>query len=137
MENVAQLLEGLEQDQRRSENGFSTEMATTQEQIFAESNKLSQAVILGGWLQTHQPCLFGRLAARYGQIGFCVLSRDIETCHADHCAGLCRVLREGHLVETSASGRRRAAEMPDYASGFTRYYESLRLRRLSSKSRIF
>lgn len=43
METVASLFERLEEDEWRSGKGFSTEIATTQEQIFAASDKRSGA----------------------------------------------------------------------------------------------
>lgn len=78
MATVAHLFERLEEDAWRSSRGFSPELSTTQEQIFRESEKQAQAAILADWLQKHQPCVFGRLAARHNQLGFCVLNeRDL------------------------------------------------------------
>jgi hypothetical protein len=65
------LLEKLKVDPWRERIGFSSEMAEAQNRMFDPA--VDAESVLAGWLQAHQPCLFGRVAAKLGLIRYCIL----------------------------------------------------------------
>lgn len=77
---VVDLLTRLKPDRCRESTPFSPEMAEANERIF-EAGDDSDAIagILRQWLQRHQPCLFGRIAARRDRVTYCILTeRDLR-----------------------------------------------------------
>jgi hypothetical protein len=55
-------------------NGFTAEVDAVHKTLFSDRLSAEDAAgVLGGWLQRYQPCLFGRIAAKYGQLSYCVL----------------------------------------------------------------
>jgi len=77
------LYKTLEEDQWRKEEGnaFSQQLALVQEVLFhpfARDSDRIEAIEL--WLQRHQPCIFGRMAAATHGVHFCILTdEDIVT----------------------------------------------------------
>lgn len=73
--SVAELLEELRPDPWRSEVGFGADIALASSQLLEPGITEGEAVrVLNDWLQKHQPCLFGRLAAKSGLISYCILT---------------------------------------------------------------
>lgn len=77
MVEIQQLLHAIVPDRWRAEVGYSNDMAEAQAEMFASQSDDDIAAVLNGWIQRHQPCLFGRLAARSNQLSYCVL-RDAD-----------------------------------------------------------
>jgi hypothetical protein len=71
MESVAELYSRLRSDKWRTNAGFSPDIAAAHKEIFQSGT--SPVAVVGAWLQKYQPCLFGRLAARSGLLGFSIL----------------------------------------------------------------
>lgn len=76
---IATAYAGLAHDDWRNAHPFSPEVASANASIAAASSSPEiQQAIISAWLQKHQPCLFGRLAAKLGQLHFCILAeRDL------------------------------------------------------------
>ncbi len=55
--------------------GFSKEIAAANEDLFDSSLTDEQLMnVVGEWLTQHQPCLFGRMAAKNGFLRYCILT---------------------------------------------------------------
>jgi hypothetical protein len=74
---LLQLFGQLQPDPWRRRVGFSAEMEEANKLLFDPSKNAEAA--LATWLQRHQPCLFGRVAAKLGLIRYCVL-REEDLC---------------------------------------------------------
>jgi hypothetical protein len=62
-------------DEWRTHEGFSAEVEEANEKLFEpETSESESEQALSFWLQKHQPCLFGRIAAKFGVISYCMLS---------------------------------------------------------------
>lgn len=74
------LLGRLEPDEWRQKNGFSAEVESAHQQLFAGSPEKSELqLVINEWLRSHQPCLFGKAAATVKAIHYCILSEaDLE-----------------------------------------------------------
>jgi hypothetical protein len=65
----------LRPDDWRASVGFSPEIEEANEKLFRPGIADAEAEqVLSFWLQKHQPCLFGRIAAKLGAISYCILS---------------------------------------------------------------
>ncbi len=74
---VAALISELEPDPFRREVGFSPEVTRANDALLGSGATRTEAIkILNDWLQKHQPCLFGRIAAKAGLISYCILSEN-------------------------------------------------------------
>jgi hypothetical protein len=76
MAEVKQLLHTIAVDPWRSGVGYSDDVAEAQSQMFPSQSDDEVASLLNGWIQRHQPCLFGRLAARSNQLSYCILHEN-------------------------------------------------------------
>jgi hypothetical protein len=74
---VAQLYDQLTTDPWREEVGFSPDIENAHQELFNAPDDSHRRNALGRWLQKHQPCLFGRIAAKAGFLNYCFLD------HAD------------------------------------------------------
>lgn len=75
--SVADYFSLLELDEWRARVGFSQEIADANQELFRLGlTDGGAAQILGKWLERHQPCLFGRIAAKTGAISYCFLTED-------------------------------------------------------------
>jgi len=75
--HIRRLYAELRPDDWRLTAGFSPELAATQDEIWrAMSDPSMQASAVSRWLQENQPCLFGRIAAKWGLITYCFLNED-------------------------------------------------------------
>ncbi|HKS21480.1 MAG TPA: hypothetical protein VJZ76_01680 [Thermoanaerobaculia bacterium] len=66
------LLSALTEDQWRFAHPYDTRFATAQETILSSSRDVAIQT-LRQWLRSHQPCVFGRIAAAHDLISFCLL----------------------------------------------------------------
>jgi hypothetical protein len=74
---LAQLLAEMRADDWRDDVGFSPELETVHQRVFAGSIDQSETIAaLDDWTSKHQPCLFGRMAAKCGFLSYCVLTED-------------------------------------------------------------
>jgi len=73
-EPIADLLQRVTDDPWRAENPFSEDITNVHERMWVEGPDSEIAAALGTWLAANQPCLFGRIAARLGQIHYCILT---------------------------------------------------------------
>ena len=73
-QKIRKLLEALEEDPFRKANPFSDEVEKAASDLFGASNDDELAGILGKWLAQYQPCLFGKIAAKFGGLSYCFLS---------------------------------------------------------------
>lgn len=77
MNKISHLFSELKPDKWRSEVGFSAEIEAANAKMFSSSiNKEEASTLLSEWLQKHQPCLFGRIAARLGALSYCILTEN-------------------------------------------------------------
>jgi len=71
--SIRELMRELEPDPWRKEQGFSPEIESTLNEL--ESAPLdAQVEILNRWIANHQPCLFGRIAAKHSAITYGLIS---------------------------------------------------------------
>lgn len=72
---IAELVKTLSRDPWRDEVGFSQAVDLSNRQLFDPSvSDDAAAAVLNAWLQKHQPCLFGRIAAKLGLLSYCILT---------------------------------------------------------------
>jgi hypothetical protein len=71
--DLSALLKQLTPDPWRREVGFSDDMATTNERLFAAADVDAAQNVIRDWITRYQPCLFGRMAAKADLISFCIL----------------------------------------------------------------
>ncbi len=75
---LAELFSQLTPDPWREQVGFSGSVEETHRNIF-EASQPEAAILLNAWIQKYQPCVFGRIAARFGLIDYCIVTEeDIE-----------------------------------------------------------
>lgn len=70
---ITNLVSQLEVDTWRKRVGFSSELACVHEALF-KADTSAAITILNEWLHRHQPCLFGRVAAKTDRIHYCILT---------------------------------------------------------------
>lgn len=79
VKSLAVLIDDLVADTWRQSHPFSEELAPSHRTLLSASDDDARAHVLNGWLQKHQPCIFGRIAARHGLVDHCFLTHeDIE-----------------------------------------------------------
>lgn len=72
--SVRSLMTQLEADPLRRSVPFTPEMAAAHSALFGpDANEASRIETVRTWLQRHQPCLFGRIAAKSDFLSYCVL----------------------------------------------------------------
>jgi hypothetical protein len=75
--SVADYFSLLELDEWRERVGFSQEIEGANQELYRpDILEADAAQILGKWLEKHQPCLFGRIAAKSGSLCYCFLTED-------------------------------------------------------------
>ncbi len=73
-ERIATLVKGLQPDPWRTSNGFSPDIEEVHKDVLVDSPSPDTVTErIGVWLQRFQPCLFGRIAAKHGQLSYCVI----------------------------------------------------------------
>jgi len=79
-DSILHLYSQLEPDGWRERVGFSPEVEEANRRLYAPGITDAEAEqALGTWLQKHQPCLFGRIAAKLDGISYCILREaDLE-----------------------------------------------------------
>ena len=78
MPTVRELVAGLKVDAWRSRVGFTADVQDAHDRLDSALTKDAKAQLINSWLGAgrNQPCLFGRMAARFGRIGFCVIDDE-------------------------------------------------------------
>jgi hypothetical protein len=71
---VSEALARLNADPWRQECDFTEELVTTNQQLFAANGDDEVSNILNNWMSLHQPCLFGRHAAKIDMLSYCILT---------------------------------------------------------------
>ncbi len=81
-----ELVRDLDRDSlHRSAQDFSAEFRDVHNVLWnPHATAYEREDALSGWLQRHQPCLFGRIAAKQGQLHICLLTDD-EIRDGDEC----------------------------------------------------
>ncbi|MGB7926408.1 MAG: hypothetical protein WCF57_24415 [Pyrinomonadaceae bacterium] len=79
-DSISYLYSKLKPDAWRKSQGFSPEVEEANLRLFEPGlTNVGAEQVLGAWLQKHQPCLFGRIAAKLNGISYCILSEaDLE-----------------------------------------------------------
>ena len=77
--DLAVLFDKLEVDPIRTEIGFSDDIAPANAALLAATSDIDAIAAARDWLGNHQPCLFGRMAAKADLISFCIL-READLC---------------------------------------------------------
>lgn len=80
MKSLTKLLTDLKPDPWRDDVGFSNEVEAANQRLFDRAASQEQLiVVINEWIQKHQPCLFGRIAAKCNFLSYCVLTEaDLE-----------------------------------------------------------
>jgi hypothetical protein len=74
--DIADLIATLPTDPWRKQVPFSPELAEASKLLFEARTVQDRERALSDWLQSHQPCLFGRVAASLGLMHYCILTPD-------------------------------------------------------------
>jgi hypothetical protein len=77
MERLSVLMQGLTDDPWRAAAPFSPEIQGALEMTLdpsANENEIKR--VLSGWISKHQPCLFGRIAAKQDLLVYCLLTEE-------------------------------------------------------------
>lgn len=77
-ETIASLMDKLQPDEWRAERGFSDEMSKALDKTLkcGAGKEQELEAILNDWVRHHQPCLFGRIAAKEAAITYCFVTED-------------------------------------------------------------
>jgi hypothetical protein len=76
-DSIASLFQQLTPDAWRKQVGFSPDMEALNRILFNPNTAESDAIDgLSAWLQKNQPCVFGKMAAKFGFISYCLLSES-------------------------------------------------------------
>ena len=73
---ISDAIDRLTPDPWREANDFTPEMKAAHEALLECSSDAEREAAIGVWLQRHQPCLFGRIAAKGGFLSYCFLTED-------------------------------------------------------------
>lgn len=96
---IANLLTKLSPDPWRDMTPFSQELEACNRLIFAAGeDRAAIRCALNDWLRRHQPCLFGRLAARQELLGYCILS-EADLSRSDEA--ICEQIQEARTHWTA------------------------------------
>lgn len=117
MPTISELYARLTDDPVRHRLGFDPAFEAAQTELLDARTDDDRAAVLGRWLGTYQPCLFGKIAARRGMIEYVFLGEsDFE-------------LGDTHVRDKIADGHRRwwAASLAGAKSGFVLLCHSPRL----------
>jgi len=71
--NINDLFHQIVADEWRSQTHFTPEIAKAHEELFSDPSDDNIVAILNMWLHRHQPCIFGRFAARNDLLSYCIL----------------------------------------------------------------
>jgi hypothetical protein len=81
--SISDLLGQLRPDPWRARQGFSPEVEEANRELFRpDITETESERVLSSWLQKHQPCLFGRIAAKLGAVSYCLLN-ETDLRHSD------------------------------------------------------
>jgi len=72
--SIAALYDKIEPDPWRAGAGFTPEFDLAQQKVLAAKSDQDRIQVLGSWFQQFQPCLFGRIAAKWDLISYCWLT---------------------------------------------------------------
>jgi hypothetical protein len=72
--SVASLVSALRPDPWRQNVDFTDDIQEVHTVLFESANETQYPMLLAEWLRKYQPCVFGRLAARFGAITYCLLT---------------------------------------------------------------
>lgn len=75
-QSVSLLMDDLVDDPWRVTHGFTPEVQRCSDKLFCAASDERRGDILSEWLAQHQPCIFGKMAARKGGVEFCFLTDD-------------------------------------------------------------
>src|SRR5262245_12295095 len=73
---AAELFSRLELDPWRNEVPFADDFGQWHDRVISAGDPVVVGQVLNEWLQRHQPCLFGRLAAKANAITYCILNEQ-------------------------------------------------------------
>lgn len=76
MTAMTQLLENLSLDPWRQATGFSNEMDVANRALWSNPGDSATSSVILDWIYHHQPCKFGSIAAKTGQLALCVLNEE-------------------------------------------------------------
>ena len=74
--SVCSLISSLREDPWRSETDFTPEIREASERIWRASETSERERTLNEWLGQHQPCLFGKAAAKNDLLTYCILDEQ-------------------------------------------------------------
>lgn len=138
----------LNADEWRERVGFSGDLQEANAALFAAADDRGRIDVLERWLQRHQPCIFGQIAARHGFESYCILTEQDfgqgDTAVRDKIQA-CRLTWKREAEEGRKSGfiilamsRTLAEARPDDALlGFARHLATLYLLRDIEPDRIY
>ncbi len=88
MPTLPELMDNLVTDEWRADHPFSDEVASCHAELLAAQTNEQRADLLRPWLTQHQPCFFGKIAAKKGLIDYCFLTEGDLLRDERHVAGM-------------------------------------------------
>jgi hypothetical protein len=76
-ETIRELMNGLTRDSWRDQVGFSPEVQAAIDVTLKSKSDEDIKAALNGWVSSHQPCLFGRIAAKRSAITYCLIPEEM------------------------------------------------------------
>jgi hypothetical protein len=76
-ETVKELMNALDHDVWRARVGFSPEVQAAIDVTLNSKSEEDIKSALNGWIRSHQPCLFGRIAAKHSAITYCLIPEEM------------------------------------------------------------
>src|SRR6185436_13486673 len=81
---LIELLDRLVPDSWRASNPFTDDLRQCHDSLVASSSDGQRADLLGEWLTSNQPCLFGQEASRNKHIEYCFITHQDLAQGDDH-----------------------------------------------------
>ena len=104
---LPELMDNLVADEWRVNNPFSPEVASCHAGLLAAQTSGQRSELLSHWLANHQPCFFGRFAAKKGMIDYCFLTENDLLRDERHVSGM--------IAQTRLAWRKRARRGESHA----------------------
>jgi hypothetical protein len=92
--SISTAFQRISTDDGRKKIGFDPSFVETSDKLLAATDDTERARVLGDWLKTSQPCIFGHLAVERGLIEYCFISEEHLTSTDEDICAIIRTARD-------------------------------------------